>query len=204
MEPPSSPCRTTVACAAAFAFQRGGHLVLRSAGYRRPSAAERSRAQESPRADRAPQGDATGSRAISTPSSDHTSGGGDPAENARISTRSRDLNRRATPGRPLGRHYPGMTDSPHPGIGTPLLCELHAHSTWSDGRLPLGQVVDTYGQRGFDVLCITDHVVRTPEMVTEECYPAYLTAVREEVERAEREYGMLVIPGLELTYDDHD
>ena len=84
----------------------------------------------------------------------------------------------------------------------PLLCELHAHSTWSDGRLPLDQVVDLYGRRGFDVLCVTDHVVRGREMVTEERHPAYLAAIREQAARAEGLYGMLVIPGLELTYDD--
>lgn len=32
-----------------------------------------------------------------------------------------------------------------------LLCELHAHTTWSDGSLELEQVVDLYGLRGFDV-----------------------------------------------------
>src|SRR5262249_53518043 len=44
---------------------------------------------------------------------------------------------------------------------TPLLCELHAHSTWSDGELDLRALVDLYGQSGFDVLCVTDHVLRT-------------------------------------------
>ena len=69
-------------------------------------------------------------------------------------------------------------------------------------RLPLDQVVDLYGRRGFDVLCVTDHVVRGREMVTEERHPAYLAAIREQAARAEGLYGMLVIPGLELTYDD--
>ena len=87
-------------------------------------------------------------------------------------------------------------------MDAPLLCELHAHSNWSDGRLPVEQVVDLYGHRGFDVLCITDHVVRGREMVTEERHPAYLAAIREQAARAEALYGMLVIPGLELTYDD--
>ncbi len=45
----------------------------------------------------------------------------------------------------------------------PLLCELHAHSTWSDGDLPISKLVDLYGQSGFDVLCVTDHVGRTGE-----------------------------------------
>jgi len=53
-----------------------------------------------------------------------------------------------------------------------LLCELHAHTTWSDGSLELEQVVDLYGRRRFDVLSITDHVVRGDDMLTAERYPA--------------------------------
>ena len=95
-----------------------------------------------------------------------------------------------------------MTRSPSPGTEASLLCELHAHTTWSDGSLDLEQVVDLYGRRGFDVLSITDHVVRGDDMLTAGRYPAYLAAIREEARRAEALYGMLVIPGLELTYDD--
>ena len=40
-----------------------------------------------------------------------------------------------------------------------LLCELHAHTTWSDGALSLPELVDVYGNAGFDVLCVTDHSV---------------------------------------------
>ena len=43
------------------------------------------------------------------------------------------------------------------------MCELHAHTTWSDGVLRTRDVVDLYGGLGFDVLCITDHVVRQPD-----------------------------------------
>jgi len=42
----------------------------------------------------------------------------------------------------------------------PLLCELHAHTTWSDGVLTPAELVDLYGRCGFDVLAVTDHVVR--------------------------------------------
>jgi hypothetical protein len=35
---------------------------------------------------------------------------------------------------------------------SPLLCELHAHSTWSDGSRSLRELCDIYGRRGFDVL----------------------------------------------------
>ena len=92
---------------------------------------------------------------------------------------------------------------------TPLLCELHAHSTWSDGALPLRELVDLYGENGFDVLCVTDHVVRAngsfqPEYVHALNFHLYLTEIRAECERALERYGLLVIPGLELTFNDND
>ena len=31
----------------------------------------------------------------------------------------------------------------------PLLCELHAHTTWSDGALGVRDVCDLYGRHGF-------------------------------------------------------
>jgi 3',5'-nucleoside bisphosphate phosphatase len=93
----------------------------------------------------------------------------------------------------------------------PLLCELHAHTTWSDGELALHELVDLYGRSGFDVLTVTDHVLRTdaaagggapPAGVHEANHAAYLAAVRSEAARARRSYDMVVIPGVELTYDD--
>jgi predicted metal-dependent phosphoesterase TrpH len=96
-----------------------------------------------------------------------------------------------------------------------LLCELHAHTTWSDGSQTIGQLVDTYGHARFDVLCITDHVVRPddpvcgrhdgpPRHVHAGNYDTYLTAIEIEAARARVQYDMLVLPGLELTYDDLD
>ena len=41
----------------------------------------------------------------------------------------------------------------------PLLCELHAHTTWSDGALSVRELADLYGRAGFDVLAVTDHSV---------------------------------------------
>jgi predicted metal-dependent phosphoesterase TrpH len=96
----------------------------------------------------------------------------------------------------------------------PLLCELHSHTTWSDGALSLPDVVDLYGSHGFDVLVVTDHVLRSDDPwpslnvdgshVHERNHAAYLAAVREEAERARASYDLLVIPGLELTYNDPD
>ena len=85
-----------------------------------------------------------------------------------------------------------------------LLCELHAHTTWSDGELSMAEVVDIYGSAGYDVLCITDHVVRNHTMITEEVFAPYLRAIQLENVRAQAAYGMSVIPGLELTWDDAD
>ena len=82
------------------------------------------------------------------------------------------------------------------------LCELHAHTTWSDGSLSLPELVDLYGNAGFDVLCVTDHSVpgRTAiDNVHPGNYDAYLAAIESEAERARDAYDLLVIPGLELT-----
>ena len=92
----------------------------------------------------------------------------------------------------------------------PLLCELHAHSTWSDGDLSLRELVDLYGESGFDVLCVTDHVGRTgwedPRWRVRDAasFAYYLAAIKRETERALLGYGLLVVPGLDLTYDDED
>jgi predicted metal-dependent phosphoesterase TrpH len=92
-------------------------------------------------------------------------------------------------------------------VGTkspPLLCELHAHSTWSDGALTPRELCDLYGRRGFDVLAVTDHAPRDDRQIQAANHAAYLAAIEAEAERAARLYDLLVIPGVELTYDDPD
>jgi 3',5'-nucleoside bisphosphate phosphatase len=96
----------------------------------------------------------------------------------------------------------------------PLLCELHAHTTWSDGVLATRELVDLYGRSGFDVLCITDHVLRSddPWLASGEArravhpgnFDGYLEEIEAESARARAIYGMLVLPGLELTYNELD
>lgn len=92
----------------------------------------------------------------------------------------------------------------------PLLCELHAHTTWSDGALSLRHLIDLHGNLGFDVLCITDHTLRSddplhgPRGVQQSNYAAYLDQVEAEAERAWSMYELLIVPGLELTYNDAD
>lgn len=97
----------------------------------------------------------------------------------------------------------------------PLLCEFHAHTTWSDGTLSVPELVDLYGRAGFDVLCVTDHVIRSddpyrparvagPEMLHRDNHAAYLAEIALSAQAAMDRYGMLVLPGLELTYNDED
>jgi hypothetical protein len=97
-------------------------------------------------------------------------------------------------------------ESEMPKRNAPLLAELHAHTTWSDGDLTPAELVDLYGAAGFDVLAITDHVLPSAEgiHVRKENYAGYLDDVTREAERAKRVYGLIVIPGLELTYEDPD
>jgi len=92
-----------------------------------------------------------------------------------------------------------------------LLCELHAHTNWSDGDLSLPQLVDLYGTAGFDVLCVTDHVLRSddpwPELNGRRCIDAdnvadYLAEIERQRVRALSTFGLLLVPGLELTYND--
>jgi 3',5'-nucleoside bisphosphate phosphatase len=89
---------------------------------------------------------------------------------------------------------------------TPLLAELHAHTTWSDGELGVREIVDLYGMSGFDVLAVTDHVVRSAERlhVRVDNFAAYLAEIDAEAERAARQYGLVLVPGLELTVEDED
>lgn len=95
----------------------------------------------------------------------------------------------------------------------PLLCELHAHTRWSDGALTVPEVVDLHGRSGFDVLCVTDHVVRSDDpwrleegsrfsAVDGPSFPLYLAEIEREAARAWHTYGLLVLPGLELTFND--
>ena len=97
----------------------------------------------------------------------------------------------------------------------PLLCELHAHTTWSDGTLTLRELVDLYGELGFDALCVTDHTCRAddpwlpeeehgPRAVHAGNYTGYLAELNREADRARERYDLLLLPGLELTWNDLD
>lgn len=91
-----------------------------------------------------------------------------------------------------------------------LLCDFHIHTTYSDGSVELRRAVDLFGQAGFDVIAITDHVVsgdnsigkfahRFNLSVREDNFNEYMMHVRQEAARAWDKYGMLVIPGVEIS-----
>ncbi len=103
-----------------------------------------------------------------------------------------------------------------PGYEPFLLCDFHIHTRWSDGALSVRELVDLYGATGkFDVIAITDHVLMKRDLlaragriatlgrrmfgVREEDFAAYLADVRTEAKRAAEQYGMLVVPGAEIT-----
>ena len=103
-----------------------------------------------------------------------------------------------------------------PGYEPFLLCDFHVHTTWSDGRLSIREVIDLYGQTGrFDVIAITDHILMKRDVlgragrlmslgrrdfsVTKDRFDAYLEEIAVEGRRARKLYDLLVIPGVEVT-----
>lgn len=103
-----------------------------------------------------------------------------------------------------------------PGYEPFLLCDFHVHTRWSDGQLTVKEVVDLYGRTGkFDVIAITDHILMKRDIfaragrlatlgrrsygVREQDFAAYLEDIRTEAKRAMKSYGMLVVPGAEVT-----
>ena len=77
-------------------------------------------------------------------------------------------------------------------------------------RLP--ELVDLYGRNGFDVLAVTDHVLREDDPFATDSrrcvhaanHGAYLDELADEAARAREEYDLLVLPGLELSFNAYD
>ncbi|NWF75037.1 MAG: PHP domain-containing protein [Nitrospirae bacterium] len=91
-----------------------------------------------------------------------------------------------------------------------LLCDFHIHTKYSDGSVELTRTVDLFGQAGFDVIAITDHVVngdssfgkiarRFNLSIREDNFSIYMSRLAEEAKRAWDKYQMLVIPGIEIS-----
>jgi hypothetical protein len=95
-----------------------------------------------------------------------------------------------------------------------LLCDLHTHTTWSDGKLSVPELVDFYGRRGFDCLCITDHLCDPKRLLGKLVNltglvipPGEVAAYFEEIEREKRrawaKYDLLLMTGVEFNKDGY-
>jgi processive 1,2-diacylglycerol beta-glucosyltransferase len=95
-----------------------------------------------------------------------------------------------------------------------LLCDFHIHTNYSDGRLSVPEVVDFYGERGFDCICITDHLADPKRLLgklselsnmtlAQEQVGEYFAVIERERQRAWRRYKMLVLTGIEFNKDGY-
>ena len=91
-----------------------------------------------------------------------------------------------------------------------ILSDFHIHSNFSDGKHSIPEIVDFYGKRGFGAIAITDHLCEDTSFLgkaaaylertlTPATFPLYLEILKSEKKRAWRQYGMVLIPGVEVT-----
>ena len=88
-----------------------------------------------------------------------------------------------------------------------LLTDLHIHTTFSDGKIPIEEVIKIYGEARFDAIAITDHLFDTQSSRGLELYDegksikdlkSYFQRIEEVSRWAKESYDLLVIPGLEV------
>ena len=95
-----------------------------------------------------------------------------------------------------------------------LLCDFHIHTNYSDGKLSVPEVIDFYGERGFDCICITDHLADPKRLLgklselsnmtlAQEQIGEYFAVIERERQRAWRRYKMLVLTGIEFNKDGY-
>jgi predicted metal-dependent phosphoesterase TrpH len=96
-------------------------------------------------------------------------------------------------------------------VGKWLLCDFHIHTTFSDGTVTLEETVNLYGGKGFDVIGISDHILDGATVnrcrdrgapiraIEKDCFPEYLRSLWKEARRAWEKFGLLIIPGIEIT-----
>jgi processive 1,2-diacylglycerol beta-glucosyltransferase len=95
-----------------------------------------------------------------------------------------------------------------------LLCDFHIHSNYSDGKLSVPEIVDFYGEHGFDCICITDHLADPKRLIgklselanftlSQEQVEEYFAVTERERQRAWRRYKMLVMTGIEFNKDGY-
>jgi predicted metal-dependent phosphoesterase TrpH len=102
----------------------------------------------------------------------------------------------------------------HLPLSQMLLCDFHIHTNYSDGKLSVPEVVDFYGERGFDCICITDHLADPKRLLgklselsnmtlAQEQIGEYFAVIERERQRAWRRYKMLVLTGIEFNKDGY-
>ena len=74
--------------------------------------------------------------------------------------------------------------------------DLHAHSDWSDGKVPLQAMVAAAKERGYRYLAITDHSPRIT--VVHGLDGARLREQRRELNEAQQRFGIRVLAGIEV------
>jgi len=95
-----------------------------------------------------------------------------------------------------------------------LLCDFHMHSNYSDGKLSVPELVDFYGEHGFDCICITDHLADPKRLIGklseltnltlgQDQVEEYFAVIERERQRAWRRYKMLVMTGIEFNKDGY-
>jgi hypothetical protein len=93
-----------------------------------------------------------------------------------------------------------------------ITIDLHLHTNFSDGKLPLHKVVDLCGNAGLDAIAVTDHLCTTDHLLgksarflditlTEKNWPTYFRELEKQRNRAWRDYKMLVFTGVEYTHN---
>lgn len=95
-----------------------------------------------------------------------------------------------------------------------LLCDFHIHTNYSDGKLSVPEIIDFYGERGFDCICITDHLADPKRLLgklaelanctlAQEQVGEYFSIIARERQRAWRRYKMLLMTGIEFNKDGY-
>jgi UDP-N-acetylglucosamine:LPS N-acetylglucosamine transferase/predicted metal-dependent phosphoesterase TrpH len=119
---------------------------------------------------------------------------------------------RGFPAAPAPPAPPAPAAAPGAGPARMLLCDFHIHTNYSDGKLTASEVVDFYGRRGFDCICITDHLADPRRLIGKlsrlvnftvgpDQLDEYFDVIAREGRRAWRKYRMLVMAGIEFNKD---
>ena len=91
-----------------------------------------------------------------------------------------------------------------------LRCDFHIHTTYSDGKCSIPEILELYAREQFDVIAITDHALDStslevfeqaggPPSVTNKNFLDYMHHLEAFRQRAREQYNLHLIPGLELT-----